>query len=281
MTLKSDNVIPRTVLDSFRLPLDSFEELSGGSRPVFRVGDAVLKKIHATSLESDHSLELAPWLQEQLASIKENGFRIARPITSSTGTWIVEDGWSAVTFLGGRPASSTDLPEVIAATQAMLMAVRYIPKHPLLDCNTTPWGIAHRACLQLERPKNVHTLLCSLIEAHYERLKPVELPEFRLIHGDLNLGNVIVSSGKPPGFLDFTPFWGPPELGLAILANWAGPRRGNAEILPLFESIPNFQQMLLRASLRMLIIVSEFNGVLGWQQAPEKRAAEIVLDYTS
>lgn len=69
MTLKSDNMIPRTVLDSFSLPLDSFEELSGGSGPVFRVGDAVLKKIHATSFESNHSLELAPWLQEQLVSI--------------------------------------------------------------------------------------------------------------------------------------------------------------------------------------------------------------------
>ncbi len=66
-----------------------------------------------------------------------------------------------------------------------------------------------------------------------------------------------------------------------MLANWTGPGSGEVEVLPLFESVPNFQQMLLRASLRMLMVVSEFSGVQDWERAPEKRAAEIVLAYTS
>lgn len=276
----SDNMIPTTVLDSFGLPHTSCQELSGGSRPVYRVGNVVLKKLYATSLESEHSLELVPWLQEHLASVRENGFRIARPIPASSMRWVVEDGWSAVTFLEGAPAKSIDIPGVIEAAKAMFQAVRPLPKHPLFARNTTPWGVAHQACLRSDLPGRVNPRLRSLVEEHYARLEPVELRPFQVIHGDLNLSNVLISPDEAPGFLDFTPFWAPPELGLAILAMWAGPRMGDAQALRHFEELPNFRQMLLRASIRMLMVVSEFDGVQSWERAPEKRAAEIVLDYT-
>jgi hypothetical protein len=45
-----------------------------------------------------------------------------------------------------------------------------------------------------------------------------------------------------------------------------------------FEDIPYFHQPLLRAAVRMLLIVSELEGVAGWENAPEKKAAELVLN---
>jgi hypothetical protein len=44
-----------------------------------------------------------------------------------------------------------------------------------------------------------------------------------------------------------------------------------------FEQDPHFAQLLLRASIRMLLIVSELHGVEDW--CTERRAAELVLSY--
>jgi len=71
-------VVPEWVRNAFGLEGEA-EELSGGSRPCFRIGDVVVKKLHATSLENEHSLELAPWLAAVLSEIDEVGFRLARP----------------------------------------------------------------------------------------------------------------------------------------------------------------------------------------------------------
>jgi hypothetical protein len=66
-----------------------------------------------------------------------------------------------------------------------------------------------------------------------------------------------------------------------MFANWIGPRRGDVSVLRRFEDIAHFHQLLLRAAVRMLLIVSELRGVEGWEGAPEKAAAELVLGLPS
>src|SRR5437868_4140344 len=75
--------------------------LPGGSNETFKVGDFVLKHIHDTSLENDHSLKLIQWLAEISHGIKEDGFRIPRPLKTKLGTWIDKEGWTAWSFLEG------------------------------------------------------------------------------------------------------------------------------------------------------------------------------------
>lgn len=43
------------------------QQLSGGSQRTFRVGDFVFKQIRETSLENNHSPELAEWVAEIFA----------------------------------------------------------------------------------------------------------------------------------------------------------------------------------------------------------------------
>ncbi len=43
--------------------------------------------------------------------------------------------------------------------------------------------------------------------------------------------------------------------------------------------MPNFDQMLVRAGIRMLLVMSEINQLEGWEDSPEKRAAEIIVEY--
>lgn len=99
----------------------------------------------------------------------------------------------------------------------------------------------------------------------------------QLIHGDLNLGNIIVTPSTPAGFIDFTPFWAPVEFALAMFANWVGPRTGDLKVLECFKNINNFDQLLIRASIRMLLIVSHLKGVNRCEK--EQKAAELVLSY--
>ncbi len=251
-------------------------ELYGGAQPAYRFGQVVVKQLHARSLETEHSLGLAPWLAGELAPLEEKGFRLSHPIMAQNANWMLEDGWAAWTFVEGRPACGKDTPEVIEAIRALHRAIEHISHHPLLDQNTIAWGVAHRHCWN-GRPERVHPVLAGLVDELYARYKPLPPFPHQLIHGDLNADNIRVLAGHPPGFIDFTPFWAPVDFAVAMFANWIGPRQGDISVLEHFKPIPHFYQLLIRAAVRMLLIVSELEGVDGWESASEKKAAELVL----
>lgn len=270
-------MIPEHVRQAFALE-GVVQRLSGGSQAAYLIGDVVIKRLVATSFENPHSLALAPWIAEQLAGIPEGGFRIARPVASRDEAWVVGDGWMAWTFVKGRQAFAGDVPAVIDAIRALHRAMAHVPKHPLLDQNDSAWGVAHTHCWG-DRPGWVHPVLEPWVDALYARFRPLPPMEGQLIHGDLNRENILVASGLSPGFIDLTPFWAPADFGLAMFANWIGPRLGDASVLCHFEDVPHFDQLLLRAAIRMLLVVSELGGVAEWES--ERRAVEIVLDVTS
>jgi hypothetical protein len=61
-----------------------------------------------------------------------------------------------------------------------------------------------------------------------------------------------------------------------MFANWIGPRQGDATILPAVRDVPAYDQMLVRAAIRMLLIMEDLSD---WNASPERRAAELVLAY--
>jgi Ser/Thr protein kinase RdoA (MazF antagonist) len=269
-------MIPEHVKESFGLA-GPIEHLPGGTEPAYRAGNVVVKRIHAGSLETEHSLELAPWLAGELAQVEAHGFRLARPVATRDSEWMLEDGWAVWSYVEGHPPEAEDIPDVIGAVYALHASLRKVAKHPLLDQNTSAWGFAHRHCWG-NRPEHVHPTLAGLVDGLYSRYQPLPPISCQLIHGDLNAENILVAPGQPPGFIDFTPFWAPVDFAVAMFANWIGPRQGDVSVLWHFEHIPHFDQLLFRAAVRMLLIVSELEGVAGWERAPEKRAAELVLD---
>jgi hypothetical protein len=80
-----------------------------------------------------------------------------------------------------------------------------------------------------------------------------------------------------PAFLDFSPFWGPAEFALAIFANFIGPRQGDVSVLKHFEGIAHFDQLLIRAAIRMLLVMSVINDLDDWETCSEKKAAEMII----
>ena len=69
------------------------------------------------------------------------------------------------------------------------------------------------------------------------------------------------------------------EFALGMYANWVGPRQGDLLVLHYFQHIRAFDQMLLRASLRMLLVMHVGGDFEGWETCSEKKAAELVLSY--
>jgi len=74
-----------------------------------------------------------------------------------------------------------------------------------------------------------------------------------------------------------SPFCGPPEVALSFFANWIDPRQGDAGALRQFTGVRHFDQMLLRAGICMLLVVSESRGVADWETCSERTAAESIL----
>lgn len=268
---------PTAVLRQFRLDGPT-KRLSGGSEPTYRVGDVVLKRVGETSLENNHSPTLVQWIAAFTPHLGGEGYRLPQPIATVGGRWITDDGWTAWTFLEGRHSTADDVPACIAGIQALHRALRGVPRHPLMDDNRTPWGYAHRWCWG-QRPPGVWPQLAPLIDRLYELRRPIAPAPCQVTHGDLNAENILIAPGLAPGFVDLAPFWAPPEFALAIYANWIGPRRGDVAVLRAFADIPDFDQLLVRAAIRMLLVMSVTNRLDDWETCEEKRAAELVIAY--
>jgi hypothetical protein len=89
------------------------------------------------------------------------------------------------------------------------------------------------------------------------------LPPLReqLIHGDLNPDNTLIAPGEPPAIIDMTPYWRPAGFAAAVAAYWLGPYRGDEHVLAHFEGVPHFDQLLVRAALRMLLTFRDLSDV--------------------
>jgi hypothetical protein len=266
---------PAGALRAFGLTGD-VEALPGGTRRVYRVGDVVLKHIRDTSLENNGSRDLVQWIAGIFDTLPQVGFRVPRPRRTATGGWITAEEWTAWSFLEGRHAGASDIPRCIAGISAFHRALAGAPKHPLLDASRTPWAVAHRACLG-EPPAQIHALVRGLVEQLYALRRPVDGLSAQVIHGDLNPENLLVTPGQPVGLLDMSPFWGPPELALAIFANFIGPRRGDSGVLGQFVGVRHFDQMLIRAGIRMLVVLSEVGDLDDWETCSERAAAETII----
>jgi hypothetical protein len=236
----------------------------------------VFKRVGPRSLEHDRSLDLVPWIAEFSTTVPQVGFRLPRPVQLPDGRWITADGWTAWTHVAGRHATRTDVPECIGGIVALHQALQTVPLHPLLRCNESTFGRADTACWG-EKPDQVHPEVEPLVDALYASRRPVTGLQDQLIHGDLNPENILIAPGLPPAFLDLAPFWRPPEFALALFANWIGPRLGDQTVLRHFSAVRHFNQLLICAGIRMLLI--RMTDPAGFAASPVARAARMILDH--
>ena len=249
------------VLAAFGLKGAVPEELNSGWDSGWRCGEIVL------SLVADHAR--AAWSATVRETLFVDGLRLARPVRSTDGRWVVS-GWRADTYVAGAPEARHD--EVVSVgvrlheATAALERPRFLTQAPV-----PPWTevdvftLADRAAWD-DRP--LHTLPPGAppIPDSPDRVQSVELltqlaalrkptkSVSQLVHGDL-YGTVLFAGTAAPGITDITPYWRPAPwaAGVAVVdaLSWG---EADDELIERWDDLPEWPQMLLRALMFRLAV---------------------------
>ena len=228
--------------------------LPGGEGRAFRCGDLVLRRESLNTPEIPDAMFTADLFSRIPAS---DAFRVPRPRAARDGNWL-HDGWSCWTFVEGRWATAAEAAEMVAAIEAFHRAIADEPCPAYLRGRALVYDRADRGAFG-GLPDGVDPALEPTLVALYALRRPLD-PALRdqLIHGDANAANILVAPGLPPAIIDFAPYWRPAEFALAVTALWLCGYQGHVEAFPAFEQVREFDQLLLRALIRTLLVADGF-----------------------
>ena len=265
------------VLASFGASADPVS-LPGGRGTAWRAGEVVLKPAgdpRVARWTADLYRDLDPLYLDPLdpldplAARRDPGFRVPRPLRTvaedgATGDWVAQDplagAWVAWQWLPGEPASWSGVspfwPSLIAASRAFHAALAGRPAPPWLGRDGSQWTVGDQVAWGERDPGSVLAAapgpLAAQLRSLLAALRPVRLPA-QLIHGDLG-GNVLFAAGEPPAVIDFSPYWRPAGLALAVAAvdalTWSG---ADPAILGELADQPDLDQLLARAHVGRLV----------------------------
>jgi uncharacterized protein (TIGR02569 family) len=252
---------PEHVLSAFGLsgvgPIPLGAAWEGG----WRCGEVVLSMVAENAR--------AAWSARVRETLFVDGVRLARPVRSTDGRYVVSS-WRADTFVAGTPEPRHD--EVVSAAvrlheaTAKLERPRFLTQPP-----SAPWSdvdvfiAADRAAWE-ERP--LHALppgarvgpassdgqrSMELINHLATLRKPTRSPS-QLVHGDL-YGTVLFAGTSAPGITDITPYWRPASWAAGVVVvdalAWGEADDGLVE---RWAPLPEWPQMLLRALMFRLSV---------------------------
>jgi uncharacterized protein (TIGR02569 family) len=157
----------------------------------------------------------ASWLAGVLEQLWVPGVRVARPVRSSDGRWVIA-GWTAHRFVAGRPAPR--FLEALEVGEKLHRALADVARPRFLDDRNSLYAWADRISWG-DIPAAAPRLGDGAGAVTFARLaagrRPVQLPH-QLVHGDL-AGNVLFAGSAPPAVIDMTPYWRPPMWASAVV----------------------------------------------------------------
>lgn len=223
------------------------ERLTPGAadRPVrsWRLGDLVLRR-------ADDSGRAA-WLASTVEQVQVPGVRLARPVRSSDGRWVLS-GWSASRFVAGHPAPRPH--DIIITGESLHRSLAEVGEPRVLRGRTDPLGWADRLAWGELSPAEVDLFPIGAGEVA-RRLADLEagreavtLPA-QLIHARLSRG-VLFAGDASPAVVDIEPLWRPAVWASAlvvvdsIIADGAP-----TEVLGLGERYSHWRELVRRALL--------------------------------
>lgn len=211
----------------------------------------------------------AAWSAKVRENLFVDGLRLARPVRSTDGRYVVS-GWRADTFVAGSPEPRHD--EVVSVgvrlheATANLERPRFLTQAPV-----PPWTdvdvftAADRAAWE-DRPLHNLPLGAPVPEDTEDRQRSREVlgqlaglrkptkSASQLVHGDL-YGTVLFAGTAAPGITDITPYWRPPSwaAGVAVVdaLSWGEADDG---LIERWDALPEWPQMLLRALMFRLAV---------------------------
>lgn len=252
---------PEHVLSAFGLTGVKPVALGAGWEDGWRYGEVVL------SVVADSAR--AAWSARVRETLFVDGVRLARPVRSTDGRYVVA-GWRAETFVAGTPDPRHD--EVISAAVRLHEATgkldrpRFLTQAPGASWTDVDiFTAADRAAWE-ERPlqsvpPGVRVAPAAangrrsveLINQLASLRRPTKSPS-QLVHGDL-YGTVLFIGSAAPGITDITPYWRPASWAAGVVAvdalSWGDADDG---LIERWNALPEWPQMLLRALIFRLAV---------------------------
>jgi uncharacterized protein (TIGR02569 family) len=234
--------------------------------PAWRCGDVLIRPV------ADHVR--TAWAARVLDTLDVDGVRIARPVRSSDGRWVVA-GYSACQYVSGSPRPRYD--ELIAASLRLHAATAAVRRPRLLDdrddlaarADAAAWG---ERTITLD-PGTGGTLFAELAQ-HREQ---VRLPA-QVVHGDL-FGTVLFAEGQPPAVLDLVPYWRPVEWAAAVVVvdaiAWGG---ADGQLVSDWSQLDEWPQALLRALLFRVALHAQHPASSAESLSGLEHAADVIAD---
>lgn len=230
----------------------------------WRLADVVLTPV------ADHAR--AAWSAKVRETLEVEGVRLARPVRSTDGRYVVA-GWRADMFIDGTPEPRHD--EVVSvgtrlhAATAGLERPRFLMQPPTPDwADVDVFVAADRAAWEAVPLRGMRALTghdgppattpdgrrsIELLQQLATLRKQVHTPP-QLVHGDL-FGTVLFSGSLAPGLTDITPYWRPASwaagVAVADALSWGGADDG---LLYRWDDLPEWPQMMLRAVMFRLAV---------------------------
>jgi uncharacterized protein (TIGR02569 family) len=211
----------------------------------------------------------AAWSARVRETLFVDGVRLARPVRSTDGRYVVS-GWRADTFVAGQPEPRHD--EVVSAAVRLHEATGKLERPRFLTQGpTAPWAdvdvfiAADRAAWE-ERPMQSVPAAArtpsptadgqrsvELISQLAGLRRPTKSPN-QLVDGDL-YGTVLFAGAAAPGITDITPYWRPASWAAGVVVvdalSWGEADEG---LIDRWNALPEWPQMLLRALMFRLAV---------------------------
>ena len=216
---------------------------------------------------ADHAR--AAWSAKVRETLFVDGVRLARPVRSTDGRYVVA-GWRADTFVLGTPEPRHD--EVVSAAvrlheaTARLERPRFLTQPPVAPWSDVDVFIAADRAAWEERPLQSLPSGARVAPGSADGQRSIELinqlaglrrptkSASQLVHGDL-YGTVLFAGTAAPGITDITPYWRPASWAAAVAVvdalSWGDADDGLIERWSTFSEWP---QMLLRALIFRLAV---------------------------
>ena len=252
---------PEHVLSAFGLsgvdPIPLGAAWEGG----WRCGEVVLSMVAENAR--------AAWSARVRETLFVDGVRLARPVRSTDGRYVVS-GWRADTFVAGQPEPRHD--EVVSAAVRLHEATGKLERPRFLTQGpTAPWAdvdvfiAADRAAWEDRPLQSVPAAARSaspsadgqrsveLINQLAGLRRPTKSPN-QLVDGDL-YGTVLFAGAAAPGITDITPYWRPASWAAGVVVvdalSWGEADEG---LIDRWNALPEWPQMLLRALMFRLAV---------------------------
>ena len=252
---------PEHVLSAFGLsgvgPIPLGAAWEGG----WRCGEVVLSMVAENAR--------AAWSARVRETLFVDGVRLARPVRSTDGRYVVS-GWRADTFVAGQPEPRHD--EVVSAAVRLHEATGKLERPRFLTQGpTAPWAdvdvfiAADRAAWE-ERPLQSVPAGARTASPRADGQRSVELinqlaglrrptkSPNQLVDGDL-YGTVLFAGAAAPGITDITPYWRPASWAAGVVVvdalSWGEADEG---LIDRWNALPEWPQMLLRALMFRLAV---------------------------